>query len=52
MFNGYRIYGLRFDPSNPKNIIFESLLVENAFFILIWITGTPITILFPPTILF
>ena len=32
IFNGYRIYGLRFDPPNPKNLVFESLWFEKNYF--------------------
>ena len=46
MFNGYRIFGLRFDPPNPKHLLFESLWVKKAIFIHIWITRRPIPIPF------
>ena len=47
--HGSRIYGSRFDPPNQKNSVFESLLVKKAIFMHIWITGSPIPILFLPT---
>ena len=49
-FQGYRINGLRFDPPNHKNIVFESLWVEKAIFMHSWIIGSPIPIpLLPKT---
>ena len=47
-FQGYRIYGLRFDPPNQKNLIFESLWVNKTVFMHIWIAGSPIPIPFLP----
>ena len=49
MFHGYWINGLHFDPRNQGNSIFESLLVQKAIFMHIWITGSPIPILFLAT---
>ena len=46
MFHSYRIYGLHFDPPNPKNSVLESLWVEKAIFMHIWRTESPIPILF------
>ena len=52
MFQGYRNNGLRFDPRNRKNSVFESLLVEKAVFMHILRTGSPIPIPFIRTALF
>ena len=51
-FHWYRIYGLRFDPLNPKSLVFESLWVEKAIFLHIWITESLILIPFLPTTFF
>ena len=52
MFHAYQIYGWRFDPPNPKNIVFESLRVEKAIFMHTLITGSPILIPLLRTTLF
>ena len=49
MCHGYWIYDLHFDPPNRKNLCFESLCVEKAIFIHIWVVGSPIPIKFIPT---
>ena len=47
MFRGYRINGFLFGPPNSKNLFFESLCVEKAVFMHIWIIGSsPISIPF------
>ena len=43
---------MHFHPPNKKNSHFESLWVEKDIFIHIWITGSPIPILFLPTTFF
>ena len=50
--HGYRINGLRFDPQNHKNIVFESLWIKMAIFMHSCITGSPIPILILRTSLF
>ena len=52
MCHDYRIYGLNFDPPNCKNLVFQSLCVEKAIFIHIWIAGSPTPILFIPKTFF
>ena len=51
-FHGYRIYGLTFDPPNPKNIVFESLRIKKAIFMHILITASLIPIPFLPSTFF
>ena len=52
MFQGYRIYGLHFDPLNRINLAFESLRVKKTLFMHIMITGSPIPIPFLPKTFF
>ena len=40
------IFGLRFDPPNNKNGVFQSMRGEKVVFLRILITGSPIPILF------
>ena len=52
MFHGYQIYSLRFDPPNPKNLVFHCIRDEKVAFLCILITRRLILILFLPTTLF
>ena len=52
MFHYYRIYVLRFDPPNRKNIVLKAYELKKAIFIHIWITVSPIPILFLPKTFF
>ena len=48
-FHGYRIYGLCFDPPNPKNSIFKTFELKNVIVMHIWKIGSPIPIPTQPT---
>ena len=48
-FHGYQIDRLRFDPSNPKNLVFQRVGGEKVVFLRILITRSPIPIPFIPT---
>ena len=51
-FYSYRIDHLRFEPLNPKNLVFLSIRGEKVIFLRIFITRSPIPIPFLPKIFY